>query len=147
MIMGIFSKPKPVLTVDVIIPDPEGKVLVLSRGHKPFKSFWCLPGGILEYGESVEHAAIREVRKEMGLEVMIVGLLGVFSRPGRDPRGHYISVAVVAHPTDIAPLITDEALAFLHLQPGSKVDMAFDHASILDSYWRSLQGSMRGVLG
>jgi 8-oxo-dGTP diphosphatase len=145
--MGIFSKPKPVLVVDVIIPDMEGKVFVLSRGHKPFKRFWCLPGGILEYGETVEHAAIREVREETQMEVMIDRVLGVFSRAGRDPRGHYISVVLVAFPTDAVPHTTDEALAFLHLQPGSKVDMAFDHASILESYWRSLQGTMKGVVG
>ncbi len=145
--MGIFSRPKPVLTVDVIIPDMEGKVLVLSRGHKPFKRLWCLPGGILEYGETIEHAAIREVREETHMEVMIHRVLGVFSRAGRDPRGHYISVVVVAFPTDADPHITEEALGFLHLQPGSKVEIAFDHASILASYWSSLEGPMKGILG
>jgi 8-oxo-dGTP diphosphatase len=143
----MFSKPQPRLVVDVIIPDADGKVLVLSRGHKPFKRFWCLPGGILEYGETIEHAAIREVREEVRIEVMIDRVLGVFSRPERDPRGHYVSVVVVAYPTDEVPQTTEEALAFLHLQPGSKVDMAFDHGNIMEAYWRSLHGPAKAIVG
>ncbi len=144
--MNIFSKPQPRLTVDVIIPNLEGKVLLLSRGHRPFKRFWCLPGGMVEYGETIERAAIREVQEEVGLQIMIDRLIGVFSRPERDPRGHYVSVAVAAYPVDAKPQISPEALAFLNVGAESHIEMAFDHVSILAAYWRSLQAPAKGVV-
>jgi len=83
------------LTVDVVIIHNNGVVLV-KRRREPYKGFWAIPGGFVEYGESVEKAAVREAREETGLDVHLLRLVGVYSDPSRDPRGHTVSVAFLA---------------------------------------------------
>jgi len=85
------------LTVDAIIPY-RGKIVLVRRRNDPFKGYYALPGGIVEYGESVEAALVREVKEETGLEVEVYKLVGVYSEPDRDPRGHYVSICFVAIP-------------------------------------------------
>ena len=85
----------PVLTVDVVIKKDEGYVFI-KRKKEPYKGWWAIPGGIVEYGETVEEAARREAKEETGLDVRLIKLIGVYSDPSRDPRGHYISVAFLA---------------------------------------------------
>lgn len=80
------------VTVDAIIAD-NGRILFIKRGRDPYKGFWALPGGFVEYGETTEEAVIREVKEETGLTCKILQLIGVYSAPDRDPRGHTISVA------------------------------------------------------
>lgn len=70
-----------------------GRLLLVRRGRPPFRGFWALPGGYVEPDESVEEAVARELREETGLVARPVELLGVYSRPGRDPRGPNASVA------------------------------------------------------
>ena len=130
----LFQK-GPRLSVDVIIPDSEGRVILINRGHRPFKGDWCLPGGMVDEGETVEQAAIREVREEIGVDVHIDRMLGVFSDPDRDPRGHFVSIALVARPTNVEPRITEEARGSMLTDKTIHVPMAFDHARILDAYW------------
>ena len=77
---------KVVLTVDALITDEVGRILLIQRGHEPFQGSWVLPGGIVEVGETVEQACAREVEEEVGLKVDVQGLVGVYSTPGRDPR-------------------------------------------------------------
>ena len=79
------------LTVDAIIPY-KGGIVLIKRKNEPFKGYYALPGGIVEYGERVEDAAIREVMEETGLECRIKKLVGVYSDPERDPRGHFVSI-------------------------------------------------------
>jgi 8-oxo-dGTP diphosphatase len=122
---------RPTLTVDVLIPDTEGKVLLIRRGHSPYEGMWCFPGGIVDPGETVAEAAIREVREETGLEVKLDRVLGIYSTLGRDPRGHYISIAFVAKPVNADPEVTEEATAWTRMSPTGKPEMAFDHARIL----------------
>ena len=83
-----YKSPK--LTVDAIITKND-KILLIKRRRKPFKDFWALPGGFVNYGEKVEDAVIREVLEETNLECKIEKLLGVYSDPNRDPRGHTVS--------------------------------------------------------
>lgn len=82
------------LTVDAIIPY-KGKIVLIKRVNEPFKGHYALPGGIVEYGESVEEALLREVEEETGLKGKIYKLVGVYSNPNRDPRGHFVSVCFV----------------------------------------------------
>ena len=86
----------PRVTVDVVIKRRNGKFVLVKRANDPFKDFWALPGGFVEYGETVEQAAIREVKEETGLDVELLGILGVYSEPNRDPRGHTISIVFLA---------------------------------------------------
>ena len=82
----------PKLMVDVVIPSEDGVVLV-RRGSEPFEGQWALPGGFVEVGETVHEAAVREAAEETGLAVEVSRLVGVYSEPDRDPRGHNVSVA------------------------------------------------------
>ncbi|MHC1636266.1 MAG: NUDIX domain-containing protein, partial [Candidatus Methanospirareceae archaeon] len=74
----------PVLTVDVVIKKDEGYVFI-KRKKEPYKGWWAIPGGIVEYGETVEEAARREAKEETGLDVRLIKLIGVYSDPSRDP--------------------------------------------------------------
>ncbi|HXY88763.1 MAG TPA: NUDIX hydrolase [Candidatus Acidoferrales bacterium] len=87
-----MSYKNPVLTVDGVIIKNHSIVLV-KRSKPPFEGQYALPGGFVEYGEPVELALIREIVEETGLKVKIKNLIGVYSDPNRDPRGHIISLA------------------------------------------------------
>lgn len=81
----------PLLTVDSVIFF-EGGVVLIRRKNPPFQGCYALPGGFVEIGESTEEAVVREAREETGLVIELVGLVGVYSDPHRDPRGHVVSV-------------------------------------------------------
>ena len=83
-----YKSPK--LAADGIILE-NGKILLIKRRNEPFKDKWALPGGFVEYGEKVEDAAVREVFEETGLKTKIMDLVGIYSDPNRDPRGHIVS--------------------------------------------------------
>lgn len=120
----------PYPTVDVVIRHPEGIVLV-RRANPPFRGCFALPGGFVEDDETVEEAARREVLEETGLEVRLVDLVGVYSGPGRDPRGPTLSVAFLGEVVSGRPTAGSDA-AEVHLFPPDKLpDLAFDHERIL----------------
>ena len=83
------------LTVDIVILYKNGIVLIRRKNY-PYTNYWAIPGGFVEYGEKVEEAAIREAKEETGLDVKLVGLIGVYSDPNRDPRGHTVTTAFLA---------------------------------------------------
>jgi ADP-ribose pyrophosphatase YjhB (NUDIX family) len=121
----------PYPTVDVIIELGSGIVLV-KRRNPP--DGWALPGGFVDYGESVEAAAVREAREETGLDVELTALLGVYSDPGRDPRFHTVSTVFVGRAGG-EPRGGDDAAEARVFDPVSLPSpMAFDHASIIGDY-------------
>ena len=85
--------PTPALTTDCVLFRPDGQTLLIRRKNDPFAGGYALPGGFVEIGETVEAACRREVLEETGLEVGDLTLVGVYSDPQRDPRGHTASVA------------------------------------------------------
>ena len=125
----------PLLAADIIIElhDRPGRPIVLiERKHEPLG--WALPGGFVEVGESVETAAVREAAEETNLEISLVALLGVYSDPDRDPRGHTASVVYVASSAG-DPVAMDDAAAVRVYDPDNLPrQLAFDHARILEDY-------------
>src|SRR5680860_463761 len=100
----------PALTVDCVIYDGQGRVLLIRRKNEPFKGAFALPGGFVDIGETVEAGCRREVREETGLEVSDLRLIGVYSDPARDPRGHTVSAAFLARlPAAVSPTAGDDA--------------------------------------
>ena len=119
----------PKLMVDVVIPSEKGVVLV-RRGSEPYEGRWALPGGFVEVGETVRQAAAREAAEETGLAVEISRLVGVYSEPDRDPRGHNVSVAFLARVLSGQMQAASDAADVDVLDPAS-VELAFDHDRII----------------
>lgn len=132
----------PKLMVDVVIPSADGIVLV-RRGSDPFEGRWALPGGFVEPGETVEEAAVRETAEETGLAVEVSRLVGVYSDPGRDPRGHNVSVAFLVRVLGGDLAAASDAAEASVLDPDF-VELAFDHAKIVADALRPGQGMRAG---
>ncbi len=128
----------PLLTVDTVIVH-NNKIVLIRRKNPPFQGHFALPGGFVEVGETVEIAAVREAKEETGLEVRLFKLLGVYSDPSRDPRGHTVSVIFLA-------------LGSGNLKAGSDAkdtglfgideipELAFDHNKIIEDHRSDING-------
>ncbi len=126
--MGTF------ITVDVIIETAEG-IPLIRRKNPPFRAYWALPGGIVEEDETVEEAALREALEETGLRIGSLELLGVYSDPGRDPRGRSISIAFIGtKPEGRARAGSDAADIAVFAEPDLPRELAFDHETIIKDY-------------
>ncbi len=125
----------PPIAADVIAEVGDRIVLIERRN---FPHGWAIPGGFVDVGERVEDAAVREAREETSLEVELRALLGVYSRPDRDPRGHTVTVVYVGRARG-TPRAADDAKTIGLFDPRNPgVELAFDHAEILADYVRFL---------
>lgn len=123
----------PPIAADAII-EIEDRIVLIER--KNFPPGWAIPGGFVEFGETVEQAAVREALEETSLRVELRALLGVYSRPDRDPRGQTITVVYVGRGHGF-PHARDDAKGIGLFLPGSPpAPLAFDHAEILADYVR-----------
>ncbi|MDQ4003509.1 MAG: NUDIX hydrolase [Actinomycetota bacterium] len=120
----------PKLMVDVVVPSEEGRILLIRRASDPYEGQWALPGGFVEVGETLEEAAAREAEEETGFEIDIVRLIGVYSDPDRDPRGHNVSCVYLAHVREGEPTPASDATEVSFLDP-SEIELAFDHQKIV----------------
>ena len=123
----------PNLTVDGII-FRENTILLIKRKHEPFEGKWALPGGFVEYGETTEKAVIREILEETGLETKVKKLLGVYSDPNRDPRGHTVSVVYILEVLDGKLKGGDDASEAKFFQENQLPELSFDHEKIIRDY-------------
>ncbi|MFX1236729.1 MAG: NUDIX domain-containing protein [Promethearchaeota archaeon] len=132
-----MPKPKtPSLTVDaVILVEKKKKIVLIRRKNPTYQGELALPGGFVDIGETVEAACIRETKEETSLDVKINKLIGVFSRPERDPRGHTVSIAYLCTLKywNQKPKAEDDAESLeIHLISDiPSLDLAFDHMDIV----------------
>lgn len=121
------------VTVDVVVfNENRNEILLIKRKNNPFKDCWALPGGFVDENEDLEEAAKRELKEETNVTVSEVIQIGAFGKPGRDPRGHMVSIAFSAQLTsqqDIKPL--DDAKEVKWFFINNLPDLAFDHEQII----------------
>lgn len=122
----------PALSVDCVVINSKGELLFVKRGHEPHLGQLALPGGFVEIGESVEDACRRELREETAVEVEELLLVGVYSKPNRDPRGHTVSVAFLALIDEAEAVAGDDAADAVWLADLDEIELAFDHREIVD---------------
>lgn len=125
----------PLLTVDTIIEinNQENRpVVLIERRNPPYG--WALPGGFVDVGESLEQAAIREAREETCLDISLITLLGCYSDPSRDNRGHTASAVYIAESGGIPKAADDAKNLALFTLDNLPAQLAFDHKKILEDY-------------
>ncbi len=132
-----MSKPvTPLLTVDIIIEFDDGSVVLIERANDPFKGSLALPGGFVDIGETVAQAAIREAKEETSLDIELIRLVGIYSDPDRDPRGHTASIVYHAKPIGGQLRAESDACNVIRVRDYLTIPLAFDHSKIL-SDWKS----------
>ena len=135
-----MTKPvTPIIAADALIElvdQPGNPIVLIKRENPPYG--WAIPGGFVDVGESVPDAAVREAKEETCLDVELVCLLGCYSDPSRDPRGHTVTMIYVARATG-NPVAADDAADVAVFDPTDvNVDLAFDHEKVIADYldWR-----------
>jgi len=124
---------KPSVTADgIVLRDHE--IALIKRGKDPFKGSYALPGGFLDYGETLEHCVVREVEEETGLKTEIVGLVGVYSAPDRDPRGHFVTAVFHLNPVGGRLKAGDDAKEAEWVPLDKLPKFAFDHGRIVQEF-------------
>jgi 8-oxo-dGTP diphosphatase len=135
----------PSLTVDCVVFDRDGRLLLIRRKNPPFRGRFALPGGYVDYGETTEHAAARELAEETGLVAVTLSLVGVYSDPDRDPRGHVVSIAYRVGVAGHDVCAGDDASHAAFVEDWRAEELAFDHRKIVEDALRA--GSCGGGSG
>ena len=126
-----YANPFP--TVDIIIELGKHDIVLIKRKNPPLG--WAIPGGFVDYGESMEDAAVREAKEETSLDVILVKQLHTYSHPARDPRHHTISTVFLAKATG-TPIAADDAAEIgIFTKDTLPSPLMFDHAEILEDYF------------
>jgi 8-oxo-dGTP diphosphatase len=130
-----YPYPRPMVTVDLAcFAERDGRtyVLLIERGHEPFAGRWALPGGFVDPNEPLDHAALRELEEETGLEHAPIEQFRAYGDPGRDPRGHTITIVYVARfPERSAVAGSDDARNADWFPVDALPPLAFDHDRII----------------
>jgi 8-oxo-dGTP diphosphatase len=127
--LDVRTPPVAVDLVIELIDRPEPSLVLVARRFPPLG--WALPGGFVEIGETLTAAACREAREETGLDVSLVALLGCYSDPARDPRGHTVSAVYLTRVRAAKARAGDDAAATEWVDPARRLALAFDHKKIL----------------
>ena len=133
----------PVPTVDIIII-AENKIVLINRKNPPYG--WAIPGGFVDYGESLESAAVREAKEETSLDVSLLFQFHTYSEPGRDPRQHTISTVFVAEAGGTPVAADDAADIGLFSRFNLPEPIAFDHFFILHDFFNDRWNNTAEIL-
>ncbi|HET9806876.1 MAG TPA: NUDIX hydrolase [Nitrososphaeraceae archaeon] len=127
----------PIPTVDAIIQN-SSSILLIKRSKDPYKNQFALPGGFVNKGETIEEAIKREVYEETSLEVHPIDILGVYSDPKRDPRGHMMTVVFIVLVIRGNPSAGDDAkeISWIPIEKINDIKIAFDHKLVIHDYLR-----------
>ncbi|MBW1788261.1 MAG: NUDIX hydrolase [Deltaproteobacteria bacterium] len=132
-----YRNPFPTVDIIIEIDRADGKapgIVLIERKNPPFG--WALPGGFVDYGESLESAAVREAEEETSLQVNLRYQLGAYSDPGRDPRFHTVTVVFVASAVGEPEAADDAAAVRVFDRDSVPIQLAFDHGKILQDYFK-----------
>ena len=135
-----FELKTPYVTADIIIRY-QGGIVLIERKNEP--AGWALPGGFVEIGESVEEAAVREAREETSLDVALVEQFYTYSKPGRDPRFHTVTVVFIGIGAGTLKGRDDARRAEVFGPNNLPEQIAFDHRKIINDYYRYLETGLR----
>ena len=130
----------PLVTVDIIIEYEDG-IILIERKNPPFG--WAIPGGFVDYGETLEESAVREAKEETSLDVKLKDQFYSYSDPNRDPRHHTVSTVFIAKGTGELKAADDAKNAGIFKRDNLPDNIAFDHGKILNDYFRYLAGESR----
>lgn len=133
MVEKTLNFPSPHLTVDGIILH-KNRIVLVKRKNSPFKNYYALPGGFVDYGETVENAVIREIKEETGLETKIKNIFGVYSDPERDPRGHTVTIVYELNVIGGRMKPGSDAVSVKIFSLNDIPELAFDHQKILEDF-------------
>ena len=136
--MGKYRNPS--LTTDIFIFDDDLNFILIKRKNEPYKDYWALPGGFVDYGECVEDAAMREALEETSIDVELKKLVGVYSNPSRDPRGHTVSITYTARGDMKKMNAADDAcdIGIFKQEDLEKINLVFDHEKIINDCFKSI---------
>ena len=128
-------KPRnPLITVDALI-EIDGGIILIKRKNPPYG--WAIPGGFVDYGETLEEAVVREAKEETCLDINIIRQFHTYSDPGRDPRHHTVTTMFIASATG-TPRAEDDAQDIgIFTRDTLPEDMAFDHRQVLEDYFNN----------
>jgi len=122
----------PLITVDALI-EIDGGIILIKRKNPPYG--WAIPGGFVDYGETLEEAVVREAKEETCLDINIIRQFHTYSDPGRDPRHHTVTTMFIANATG-TPRADDDAQDIgIFTRDTLPEDMAFDHRQVLEDYF------------
>lgn len=133
----------PSMAVDAIILTDDTKIVLIERENPPYG--WALPGGFVDYGESLETAAVREAKEETCLDVKLVKQLKTYSEPDRDPRQHVISTVFVGWARNQVPVAASDAKNIQIFDLYDLPELAFDHSKILEDFIEAYEMAQCGV--
>jgi ADP-ribose pyrophosphatase YjhB (NUDIX family) len=125
----------PQVTVDIIIEIAGNGIVLIKRKNPPIG--WALPGGFVDYHETLENAAVREAKEETGLDIVLKGQFHSYSDPARDPRFHTISTVFIAEARGMPCGGDDAAIARVFTRDSLQQPLVFDHKKILQDYFTS----------
>ncbi len=138
-----MSPDNPLLTVDIII-QCQGGIVMIERKNPPLG--WALPGGFVDYGESLEQAAVREALEETSLSIHLVEQMHTYSDPKRDPRHHTVSTVFIATAQGKPVAADDAQLARVFTAANLPAPIVFDHTAILEDYFAYQNGTPRNAV-